>query len=273
MKIGHLLILFFLAAVWGAAFLCVRVAAPQFGPLALIELRIGLSTLFLLPMIWNRKSLAVIRRHWLTLLIVGLFNSAVPFLMIAYSMLSMSAGLGAILNSTTSLFGALVASIWLKARLSTLQMAGIVIGLIGVVILVWNQISFQPGGSGLAVLASVGAAALYGFMANYVKKNLSDLPASVIATGTLGESALFFLPPTLWWWPAQSPGLVAWISVVALAAACTSMAYLIYYYLIARIGPTRATTVTFLIPLFGVIWGAWFLDEPVPMNMVGGGIV
>jgi drug/metabolite transporter (DMT)-like permease len=199
-----------------------------------------------------------------------MLNSAVPFTLFAYTALSMSAGFGSVLNSTVPLFGALVAWLWLKDHLSVLTWLGLLLGFVGVLILVWGRISFKPGGTGLAVLAALLATFLYGFSANYVKKMASGIPSLALAAGSMVTATLMLLPFAIAFWPSTPPDLKAWAAVLVLAFACTGLAYILYFRLITQVGPTRTITVTFLIPVFGMLWGWLFLSEPITLQMILG---
>lgn len=259
-----------LGALWGASFLFMRIAAPDFGPIALVLLRVGIAALFLLPWLMWRRRLTLLRAHWPALLALGVFAVALPFVLFAYALLSIGAGFGSILNAVTPMFTAVVAFAWLGERLSPLKIAGLVLGFLGVVLLVWNGALFEPGGTGLAVLAALAAALCYGIGANYTRQRLAGVDPMAVSVGTQLAAALLLLPPALWWWPAQSPGLGAWLGVAALGVLCTGVAFVLFFRLIAGIGAARATTVTYLIPVFGMLWGALFLRESVSPRMLAG---
>jgi drug/metabolite transporter (DMT)-like permease len=270
MKPAHYLMLIALAALWGGSFLCLRVAAPQFGPLALIELRVAIAALLLAPLLGMRQGFEGIGKNRRSLAVIGLLNSAVPFSLFAFASLYVTAGFNSILNATSPLFGALIAMLWLRERHSIIQVAGLAIGFGGVIVLVWGKASFSSGNAGLAVPAGLSAAALYGFCANYAKKKLAGVSSLALATGSQTAAAVFLFPPALWQRPAAIPEWDGWLSLFILAACCTSLAYIIYFHLIAKIGPTRTITVTYLIPVFGMFWGALFLNEPITLNMAVG---
>ena len=270
MKARDVVELLVLAALWGGSFLFMRVAAPQFGPVLLIELRVGLAALALLPIVAVRGGLGEMRRHAGAILMVGVINSALPFSLFAFATLSLTAGFASVLNSTAPLFGALVAWLWLGDRLSGARIAGLVIGFGGVVVLVWGRASFKPGGSGLAVAAALVATLLYGIAANYAKKRLAGVDPLSIAAGSQVGAAIVLAPVAAWQWPHALPRPGAWSGVVALALGCTAIAYILYFRLIAHVGPAKAIAVTFLIPVFGILWGAVFLGESVTPRMLAG---
>ena len=261
MRPRDLLDLLLLAALWGGSFLFVRAAVPAFGPFALIELRVGIAALVLLPLLAVRGSFAELRRNAAPIAAVGLLNSALPFTLFAFASLTMTAGFASILNATAPLFGALIAQLWLKDRLTRVQMLGLLVGFAGVVLLVWSRNALAGGGSTLAVAAALCATLAYGIAANYTKRSLTGVGSFSIATGSQCAAALALLPLALWAWPALTPPLRTWLEVILLGVASTGVAYLLYFRLIANVGPTRAVSVTFLIPVFGMLWGALYLGE------------
>lgn len=262
-----------LAAIWGASFLFLRLGAPAFGPLALAFVRVAGAGLFLLPLLaWQggREGLRELRRDWRPLMLVALLNSALPFAFFSYAALSITAGLSSILNATTPIWGALVASIWLGQRLDLGRRLGLLVGFGGVVFLAWEQASFKPGGSGWAVLACLAATACYGLAASATKKYLSHTRPLAVATGSQAFAAVQLALPAAVQWPAQMPGQTAWLSAIALALLCSGLAYILYFRLMKRAGPSYALSVTFLIPVFAVLWGAVFLGESFTLHMLAG---
>ncbi|GGP24623.1 DMT family transporter [Silvimonas amylolytica] len=262
-----------LAAIWGASFLFMRMGSAEFGPVPLIALRVGIAALVLLPVITAASSRQHLRSHWKPLLIVGLTNSALPFCLFAYSTLYVNAGLDSILNATTPLWGALVAFVWLKVSLTRDQVLGMVLGLAGVLILVWNQLGAGQGTQTLAVLAVLVATLSYGFAGHYSRRNLVGLAPPLTAWASQFFSALVLLPGALYWWPQHAVSTTAWWAVIALGVMCTGLAYVLYFRLIAHAGASYAMSVTFLIPVFGVAWGALFLHEAIGMQTVTGCLV
>jgi drug/metabolite transporter (DMT)-like permease len=265
--IGELLLL---AAVWGASFLFMRLGAAEFGPVALSALRVGGAALCLLPLLQWRGQMAELRQHWRPILVVGVLNSALPFLCYGYAALSVTAGLMSIFNAATPLFGAVVAWLWLNDRLSASRIAGLVVGFAGVAWLAWDKASFKPGGSGWAVLACIAAALMYGVAASFTKRRLTGVAPLAVAAGSQLGAVLVLVLPALWWWPRATPSATAWVATLLLAVLCTALAYVLFFRLIAHIGPARAISVTFLIPAFAVLWGALFLAEELGASMLLG---
>lgn len=261
-----------LAALWGASFLFMRLGTLEFGPLATAGLRVAVAALFLLPILLWRGLGAELGRHWKTTFFIGLLNSAIPFACYSYALLSISTGLSAILNATVPLFGALVAWAWLRDRPDRLRILGLVIGFGGVVLLAWDRASFKPdasgASSGLAVLACLLACFCYAIAASYTKRYLAGLPSLVAATGSQIGATLWLALPTLWSWPPQTPGASAWLALAAAGVLCTGLAYILYFRLIENIGPARSLTVTFVLPVFTLIYGAVLLGEGISAWMI-----
>lgn len=268
-----LLDLTLLAALWGGSFLFMRYAVPDFGVVPLIWLRVALASVCLLPLLLLKRQFGAMRQQAGALTVMGLFNSGLPFLLIAWATLSITAGLASIMNAMTPVFTALIGALWLGDRLDGRRSLGLLLGLAGVALLAADKADFRPGGSGWAIVAMLLATACYGFAANHTRRYLQGVPALVNATGTQLVSALVLLPPALWSWPERMPGLGPWLAALVLGVACSALAYLLFFRLIARVGASRAVTVTFLVPVFGTLWGALFLGEPVTASMLAGGAV
>ncbi|TDV38357.1 putative membrane protein [Paraburkholderia caballeronis] len=267
-----------LAAVWGGSFLFIRVGVTDFGVAPLVALRVGVGALFLLAVLFTRRParevLATLRSRAKPLLIVGILNSAAPFSLFAWAEFTLSAGVTSVLNATTPLWGALVAYLWLKDRLGGMRIAGLAIGFAGVVALVWDQVAAPPPGgatattTALAAAAGLAAALLYGVAATYTKRHLTGVEPLTVAAGTMTGASLVLLPFAAFTWPSGPVSAQSWGAVLALGIVCTGLAYLMFFRLIASIGPSRTITVTFVIPVFGILWGALFLGEHVSAGMV-----
>jgi drug/metabolite transporter (DMT)-like permease len=256
-----------LAAIWGSSFLFMRLAVVEFGALPTAFVRVAVATAFLLPIVVWQGQGAVLRARWHTIGVVGLLNSALPFVLFAFALQTITTGLSSILNATVPLFGALVAWAWLRDRPGVSRSLGLVVGFAGIVMLAWDKASFQPGSdgpaSGWALLACLAATLCYAIAASATKKYLSGLPALVTAAGSQLGATLGLLGPALWSWPAATPGARAWLALLAVGVLCTGVAYILYFRLIEETGPARALTVTFVLPVFAVLYGVLFLDESV----------
>ena len=264
-----------LGALWGSSFLFMRFATLEFGPLPTAAARVGIATLFLLPIVMLRRLLPELRQHWRKIFFLGLFNSAIPFACFSFSLLAITTGLSGILNATTPMFGALIAWVWLKDKPAMLRIVGIAIGFGGIALLAWDKASFtldpaNPSGvaPGWAVLACLLACLCYGYAASFTKKYTAGISPLVIAGGSQMGATLGLCIPAALMWPAQLPGAAAWASLLVLGVACTGVAYILFFRLIASAGPQRTLTVTFLIPVFAVFYGAVFLGEVVTLWML-----
>lgn len=264
-------ILIVVAAVWGAAYPLLRVGSPEFGPIALVVVRLAIASLVLLPFArWSPSAL----RHWRKLLLLGLVNTAVPFALFAYATLKITGGLASVINATTPMFGALVAYFWLGERLSTLRILGIAIGFAGVLYIVGGEVGTHAEDALPGVIAALLGSAMYGIAANYTKKQLGTLDARMVAAGNVLAAFLIMLPFAWISWPSTAPSASAWWAVLALGLFCTALAYLLFFRLLSRVSASQAITVTFLIPVFGILWGALFLHEPVTLGLlVSAGVV
>ncbi len=253
-----------LGAIWGAAFLFMRVAAPAFGTMPLVELRLVLGALVLLPFLWRD------RRHftpavWMRVTLVGAVNAAIPFALFAWAAERAPAGIGAIANSTTAMFAALIAVFFFGEKLQPRRMTGLAIGFIGVVVLA----SGKTEGASITAAAIAGTlgALFYAAGINLVRHYLSGLPPFAAAGANLLSAAILCAPLAVATWPAQAAPAEAWWAAVALGTLCSGVAFVMYYRLIHRIGAPRAATVAYLIPLFGVFWAWLVLDEAITSTM------
>jgi drug/metabolite transporter (DMT)-like permease len=256
-----------LAAIWGASFLFTRLGAAEFGVLPTAGMRVGIAATFLLPLLVARGQLGTLRAQWKKIFLLGMLNSGIPFALYAFALQSISTGLSSLLNATVPLFGALVAWLWLKDRPHGLKVVGLLVGFTGVAMLAWGKASFKPDASGLvtgwAVLACLGACLCYGLSASFTKRYLSGQPSLVIATGSQVGATLGLALPTLWFWPSQTPSATAWLALLAVGVLCTGIAYVLFFRLVDKVGAAGSLTVTFLIPVFAVIYGVVFLGESV----------
>ncbi|HEV3476692.1 MAG TPA: DMT family transporter [Rubrobacteraceae bacterium] len=267
--------LLLLGALWGASYMFIRVAVPALGPFALMGLRVALAASVLaLYAAFLVRDLPKFRSRWREFLIVGATNSAVPFTLIAAAEIELTASLAAILNSTTALFAAAVAAVWIGEALTMKKVFGLVMGLVGVAVLVgWDPIPLNS-----IVLLSVGAmlaASLsYAIGGVYVKRTFAGVPPLAMAIGQQAGAAVLLLPLAAVSLPEEAPPLPAALSALALTLLSTAVAYLLYFRLIENVGPTKTLTVTFLIPIFGLLFGVVLLGEPVGVGtLVGFGII
>ena len=273
MKKSLLLEFVALAALWGSSFLFMRVGGVEFGALPTAGVRVAIGAAVLVPVLWFSGHWAALQKNAGRILFVGALNSGLPFALFAYAVLSISTGMSAILNATVPLFGALVAWFWLKDRPGNSRILGLVIGFAGVVLLAGDKASFKPGGTGWAVLACLLATLCYAIAASFTKRFLTGIHPLATATGSQIGALLGLALPALWFWPAHTPSLHAWLALLALGVLCTAVAYILYFRLIAQLGPARAVTVTFLVPVFAIFYGTVFLGEELTLFMLACGAV
>ena len=221
-----------LGALWGSSFLFMRFAVVDFGPLPTAAARVAIAALFLTPIVILRGLLPELKQHWQKIFFLGLFNSAIPFACFSFALLAITTGLSGILNATTPMFGALIAWVWLKDKPAPLRIVGIAVGFIGIALLAWDKASFTLDSANSSGIAP-GWAVL----------------ACLLACVCYGYSASFTKKYT------------AGISSLVIA-------YILFFRLIEKAGPQRTLTVTFLIPVFAVFYGAVFLSEVVTLWML-----
>lgn len=261
--------LILLGALWGASFLFIRVAVPALGPFVLMELRVGLAALALTLYAATLARTPELRTRWKQFLTIGAVNAAIPFSLIAIAEINLTASLAAILNSTTALFAPLVAA-WIGESLATRQIVGLVSGIVGVAVLVgWDPIPLNAAVL-LSVMAMLVASLSYALGGVYAKRTFAGVPSMTLAIGQQAAAAALLLPLAIATLPGEVPSRVAALCVLGLALLCTAAAYLVYFYLIGYVGPTKTLTVTFLIPVFGLLFGVMLLGEPVGTGTLTG---
>jgi len=274
MKARDQLELLLLGAIWGASFLFMRLGAADFGALALSFLRVAGATLLLLPLLAWRGELPALRQHWRAIAVVGVINSALPFVLFTLAALVLATGLMAVFNATAPIWGAFFAWVWLGEKLDRGRLLGLGIGISGVVGLAWGKAGFTVGAGGmspaLGIAACVAATALYGLAANYTRKRLTGVAPMALAAGSQLSATVVLALPALWAWPAVPVSATAWGAALLLAVLCTGLAYVLYFRLIAHAGATNAISVTFLIPGFAIGWGWLIIGEQPTVGMLAG---
>lgn len=280
MNTVNMLRLVALAAIWGGSFLFMRIAAPVLGPAVLIEYRVLFAALFLLGVAWvmrRRKggkggAPLDLRQHWKHYLMLGFFNSALPFLLFAFAARTLSASVLSVLNATAPMFGALVGAVWARQGVSARTGLGLVLGTVGVALLVgFDHVSERPGAM-LAIAAALVAAFCYSIASQYAK-SAKAVPPFANAHGSMWAATLLVIPALPFFPPPgePTPGIMA--AVLALGVLCSGIAYILYFKLIEEVGSTSALTVTFLNPMFGILWGAIFLHEVIGWHTLAGSAI
>lgn len=269
-----LLLLLILAALWGGSYLFVRIAGPVLGPIVLMALRVAIAAAGLLVYGAAIRNLPAFRQRWRQFFILGLLNNAIPFTLIASAVIDLNASVAAILNATTPLFTAVVAALWAKEEFGVRKGLGVLLGILGVFVLMgWSPLPLTEQ-TLWATGAALVAAFSYGLAAVYARLTFQDVAPLHTAIGQLAGSSMILGPLALLNPPTAWPKLTVTLAVGGLALICTSVAYLLYFRIIASAGATPAATVTFLIPFFSVLWGVTFLGEPLNIGMfVGLGVI
>jgi drug/metabolite transporter (DMT)-like permease len=266
--------LLLLAAVWGGSFLFIRIVVPVLGPVVTVESRVALAGLTLLAYARLTKAPLGLRAYAIPFLVLGLLNSAIPFLLISTAELRLTASMAAILNATSPLFGAVFAALWLRDPLTPRKIVGIAIAIVGVGVLVgWSPLALTRD-VGLAIGASLLAAVFYGLAGVYTKVKVTGAPPLGMAVGSqLGASLI--LAGAVPFAPVHAmPSIVVVACMLTLALLSTAVAYILYFRLVVDVGPTNALTVTFLTPMFGVVWARLFLHEPLsPVKLIACAII
>ena len=272
MSTSNLLRLFILASIWGSSFLFMRIAAPVLGPAVMIEYRLLFAAVFLAIVGVLLKKPLHLREHWKHYLILGFFNSGLPFLLFAYAAGTLSASLLSVLNATAPIWGALISAAWSRQMVGGRVLLGLVLGTCGVALLVgFDHVSARPGAA-LAIAAALLASFNYGVASTYAK-SAKKVDPFANAHGSMWGAALLVLPALLFFPSHSAPTIGIMGAVLALGVLCSGVAYLMYFRLIADVGPTSALTVTFLTPLFGILWGTLFLGEIVGWYTVAGAAI
>lgn len=256
-----------LAAIWGAAFLFTRLVAPQIGPLATAEARLLIGGGALAAYLWAMGYRGEWRRWGRQYLLVGLLNSGLPFLLFAYAALELSAGTMAVLNATSPMWGAIWSAVLLGERLTRRLALGLVLGICGVALVTGVGVERAHA---LHTAAALGGAFLYGLAGAYMRRWASEAPARGMAMGTQLAAGLFFIPLLAIAPPAAQLSTALVATLVAFGLLCNAFAYLLYFRLVASVGATGTLTVTYLIPVFGVAWGALFLGESLSSGVIAG---
>ena len=272
-KIKDILDLLAVAALFGGAFLFMRVAAPEFGAIPLIEVRLAAATLILIPIIAVRGGMQEIAQNWRPIVIMAVLHYALPFCLFAYALLTLTGGYTAIINASSPLFAGVIAWVWIGDRLQPVRIIGLLLGFAGVVVLVWDKVDMNLNAAGVSIAAAVSASFCYGLAAVLMKRNLTGVAPISVAAGSIATATIILLPLAIWFWPDTTPSLNAWVMTAVLGIACTAVAFVLYFRLIASVGPTKAITVTFLVPVFAVVMGALMLGEPITASMIVGGAI
>ncbi|MDX1676649.1 DMT family transporter [Arsukibacterium sp.] len=274
MAVGSIIRLFSLAAIWGASFLFMRLAVADFGPAWLMFGRVLLASVFLAAVALAYQRSLPLRQYAGHFMLLSFFNTALPFLLFAYAAQTLTASLLAVLNATAPLWGALIGWLFFRQDMTLRMVLGLLLGICGVTILVGFDDVAADSAALPAIAAAAAAACCYG-IATWYTRLARPVPAFINAHGSMWGATIWLLP-LLWLipMPVTEPASLSLLAVLALGVVCTGVAYLLYFRLVQDLGATPTLTVTFLIPVFGVIWGHLFLQEAIGWHtLAGAGIV
>ncbi|MDB4661136.1 DMT family transporter [Gammaproteobacteria bacterium] len=267
MEIRYWALLTFLGALWGSAFMFIKVATPEFGPVALVNARLLIASIIFLPILLRSKYLHLLQPIWRQVLVLAIMNNAIPFTLFSYASFGADSNILAILNATTAFNTMMFAYIWIGENVTLKQLCGLIVGFIGVFILVNPQNSSTTLISSLSALL---AACFYSFSTVYIQKNSLNSNKMVLIGWSIIFSALIMLPVTIFNLPEAMPSTAAITSAVWLGAISTGLGFIGYVKLIDKIGAVKTSTVAYFLPVFGIIWGAIFLDEVITTTIIIG---
>jgi len=267
MEIRYWILLTFLGALWGSAFMFIKVATPEFGPVALVNTRLIIASIIFLPILLRNKYIHLLRPIWKQVLVLAIMNNAIPFTLFSYASFGADSNILAILNATTAFNTMMIAYIWIGENVTIKQLFGLIVGFIGVFILVNPQNSSTTLISSLSALL---AAFFYSFSTVYIQKNSVNANKMVLIGWSIIFSAVIMLPVTIFYLPDAIPSAAAISSAIWLGAISTGLGFIGYVRLIDKIGAVKTSTVAYFLPVFGIIWGAIFLDEVITSTIVIG---
>lgn len=272
MNLSSFIRLTLLAAIWGGSFLFTRIGVPDLGAVVLVEYRVGLAAVFLMIVAMFLRKPLNLRQHWRHYLILGVFNAALPFMLFGFAALTLTASALSILNATTPIWGAIIGAVWSRQPLSGHTILGLGLGVLGVGVIVgFDHWATQPG-AGVAIAAALLATVCYGIATTYAR-NATHVDSFSNAHGSMWAATLFIVPALPFAPVATTPSVGVMLAVVALGLVCTGIAFLLYFRLVRDIGGTSTLTVTFLIPVFGILWGHLFLSEAATLSIIVGSLI
>lgn len=272
MDVGSFLRLFGLAAIWGGSFLFTRISAPVLGPTILLESRVGLAALFLAAIALLMRRPLNFLANWKHYLILGGLNAALPFFLFAFAAQTLSASMLSVMNATAPIWGALIGAVWARRLPNGRTLIGLILGVSGVAMVVGVDQVTAGHGAALAMIAALFAPFSYGIATHYAK-SAKAVDGFSNAHGSMWAASLMIVPALPFASTTSAPGSGILFAVAGLGVLCTGIAFLLYFRLVRDVGPTGALTVTFLIPVFGILWGHLFLGEAVGMGMIAGSCI
>lgn len=273
MTAPSMLRLLVLSMIWGSSYIFFKLAVAEIPAPLLAWLRAIFGALFLGALFLAFGTSTKIKKQWKVLTLVAVFASALPFVLFAYASKTVTASMLVILNATSPIWAAVFNTLWKKRLPKPLAMLGLLVGLLGVTFIVGHNMSeIQVQGIALGIVAGLMGAASYGVASNLALGVGKDLDPMTNALGCLVLGAVLLTPMAPFNLPAAMPGLQAILCTIAVGVLCSGLAYMIYFKLVRDIGPISALTVTFLTPVFGMLWSHLFLGESITWHTLAGGV-
>ena len=270
MEIRYWILLTFLGALWGSAFMFIKVATPEFGPIALVNTRLLIASLIFLPILLQKKYIHLLKPIWKQVLVLSIMNNAIPFTLFSYASFGADSNILAILNATTAFNTMIIAYLWIGESVSLKQLFGLILGFIGIFILV------NPQNSDTTLIASLSAllaAFFYSYSTVYIQRQSVNANKMVLIGWSIVFSAVFMIPVSIFNLPETLPSASAIGSAFWLGAVSTGIGFLGYVRLIDKIGAVKTSTVAYFLPVFGIIWGSIFLDEKITYTIILGCLI
>jgi len=267
MELKDWILLTALAAIWGSAFMFIKISAVVFGPILLVTLRLLIAGLVFMPLLLQKKKRLLFKSYLPAIIIIAIVSNAIPFTMFAYASLGATSNMLGILNGTTAFLTTVIAYFWLKESVTPKQIIGLLLGFIGVLILV------NPSNGSTTLIASLCAmigSSCYAFNAVYLQKYHSNSDKKVLIGWSMLFGGIFMIPLASFNLPNSMPDINSILALLWLAVISTGVGYLGYVRLIDRIGAVKTVTLTYLLPVFSIIWGAIFLQEQITLIILGG---
>ena len=270
MEFRYWILLTVLGALWGSAFMFIKVATPEFGPIALVNTRLIIASFIFLPILLQKKYIHLLKPIWKQVLVLAILNNAIPFTLFSFASFGADSNILAILNATTAFNTMIIAYIWIGENVSVKQLFGLLLGFIGIFILV------NPQNSETTLISSMSAllaSFFYSYSTVYIQRQSVNSNKMVLIGWSIIFSAVIMLPVTIFYLPETIPSISAIGSAVWLGAISTGIGFLGYVRLIDKIGAVKTSTVAYFLPVFGIIWGAVFLDEIISSTIIIGCLI
>ena len=270
MEFRYWILLTFLGALWGSAFMFIKVATPEFGPIALVNARLIIASCIFLPILLRSKYIHLLKPIWRQVLVLAILNNAIPFTLFSYASFGADSNILAILNATTAFNTMIIAYIWIGENVSLKQLFGLLLGFIGIFILV------NPQNSEATLISSMSAllaSFFYSYSTVYIQRQSVNANKMVLIGWSIIFSAVIMLPVTIFYLPDTIPSISAIGSAIWLGAISSGLGFLGYVRLIDKIGAVKTSTVAYFLPVFGIIWGAIFLNEIISSSIIIGCLI